>query len=195
MKNRGASKSWWSKKTKAAEMCALKFCVLLMFVSGKCCAIVVFFSPTKSWFLRQTHVVVPTFQSWFVLVSVTSCQIQNKICERARGAPHEHKLLANDFMGSTLGFVKMQCPQLTDAQTQGRCIACLIICAYFYYCIDFVCKVTFVLSEKLCTEKVANNHSRYFFIKVISICEVAKLVNASKFRVLPFVSKKAWTDY
>ena len=27
-------------------------------------------------------------------------------------------------MGSTLGFVKMQCPQLTDAQTQGRCIAC-----------------------------------------------------------------------
>lgn len=55
----------------------------------------------------------------------------------------------------------------------------LIICAYFYCCIDFVCKVTFVLSEKLCTEKVANNHSRYFFIKVISICEVAKLVNAS----------------
>ena len=34
----------------------------------------------------------------------------------------------------------------------------LIICAYFYYCVDFVCKVTFVLSEKLCTEKVANNH-------------------------------------
>ena len=134
MKNRGATKSWWSKKTKAVEMCALKFCVLLMFVSGKCCAIVVFFSPTKSWFLRQTHVVVPTFQSWFVLVSVTSCQIQNKICERARGAPHEHKLLANDFMGSTLGFVKMQCPQLTDAQTQGRCIACLETSWSHVYC-------------------------------------------------------------
>ena len=58
------------------------------------------------------------------LVSVTACQIQNEICERARGAPHEHKLQANDFMGSTLGFVKMQCPQLADAQTQGRCIAC-----------------------------------------------------------------------
>ena len=70
------------------------------------------------------HVVAPSFQSWFVLVSVTACQNQNKICERAWGAPHEHKLQANYFMGSTLGFVKMQCPQLAGAQTQGRCIAC-----------------------------------------------------------------------
>ena len=50
----------------------------------------------------------------------------NRICERARGAPHEHKLQASYFMGSTLGFVKMQCPQLAGAQTQGRCIACLL---------------------------------------------------------------------
>ena len=39
---------------------------------------------------------------------------------RARGAPHEHKFQANNSMGSTLGFVKMQCPKLTDAQTHSR---------------------------------------------------------------------------
>ena len=55
----------------------------------------------------------------------TDSVMTNKICERARGAPHEHKLQASYFMGSTLGFVKMQCPQLAGAQTQGRCITCI----------------------------------------------------------------------
>ena len=35
------------------EMNALKFCVLMMFVPGKCCAIDAFFSPAKSMLLCQ----------------------------------------------------------------------------------------------------------------------------------------------
>ena len=42
----------------------------------------------------------------------------------AQGAPHEHKLQASYFMGSMLGFVKMQRPQFAYEETQGPCIAC-----------------------------------------------------------------------
>ena len=37
-----------TKETEVEEMNALKFSILVMFASGKCCAIVAFFSPVKS---------------------------------------------------------------------------------------------------------------------------------------------------